>query len=418
MNAVIVDGDISYPPTSGKRLRTLHLMQRLARRHRVTYIARNASGSSVTRSARDYLQDHGIETVFVEHPLARKAGPAFFARLALNLLSPLPYSVASHRSAPMREAVTRYAATHAVDVWQFEWPPYLATLPDPHARKVVIAHNVDTLIWQRFHETETRPLRKLFLRQQWRKFERYERRAFKEADWVVAVSEDDARLIREQFGMRRVEVVDNGIDRAAFEAVTPNRDANRILFLGALDWRPNLDAVQLLLDRIFPEVRRLHPDARLDVVGRNPPAGLAERVQALPGAQLHADVADVRPYLAEAGVMAVPLRIGGGSRLKILEALACGLPVVSSAVGAEGLCLEPGRDLVIVPRAEDSAAALVEALRAPERAQAQARQGRQVVLERYDWDALALKLEQVWEKCARSPERGPSPAAACGVAGN
>src|SRR5262245_22349213 len=102
MNAVIVDGDISYPTTSGKRLRTLHLMLRLARRHRVTYIARNAAGSSDSAQAREFLQDHGVETIFVEHPLGRKSGLSFYGRLALNLLSPLPYSVASHRSAPMR----------------------------------------------------------------------------------------------------------------------------------------------------------------------------------------------------------------------------------------------------------------------------------------------------------------------------
>src|SRR5436305_1271386 len=107
MNAVIVDGDISYPPTSGKRLRTLNLLLRLARRHRVTYIARNAAGTDA-RPAREYLQDHGVATVIVEHPLARKAGLQFLGRLALNLLSPLPYSVASHRSTPMREAVSGF----------------------------------------------------------------------------------------------------------------------------------------------------------------------------------------------------------------------------------------------------------------------------------------------------------------------
>lgn len=406
MNAVIVDGDVSYPATSGKRLRTLHLMLRLAKRHRVTYIARNAAGSPEASQAKEYLQDHGIETIIVEHPLGRKAGLKFYSRLALNLLSPLPYSVASHRSTPMRDVVSRFAANHPVDVWQFEWPPYLTTLPDPRAHKVVIAHNVDTLIWRRFYETETRPLRRLFLRQQWKKFERYERRAFKAADWVVAVSEDDARLIREQFDMPRVVVVDNGIDRAYFEAVTPQRDPNHILFLGALDWRPNLDAVQLLLDHIFPEVLRQQPNAILDIVGRNPPKQLEERVRALPGVRLHANVADVRPYLAESGVMAVPLRIGGGSRLKILEALACGLPVVSSEIGAEGLCLQDGRDLVLVRRAEDMAGALVESLRSPEPGLEMARRGREVVLERYDWDALALKLERVWETCASGLRAG------------
>jgi glycosyltransferase involved in cell wall biosynthesis len=214
---------------------------------------------------------------------------------------------------------------------------------------------------------------------------------------VVACTPDDAALIREQFGQPAVDVVENGIDRAYFERVTPNRDPNVILFLGALDWRPNLDAVGVLLERIFPAVRAAHPAARLWVVGRNPPAGLPQRIAATPGAELHADVADVRPYLGGAGVMVVPLRIGGGSRLKILEALATALPVVSTRVGAEGLSLTRDEDLVVTVGLEGVSDALVQALREPGPALAMADRGRAVVLERYDWEPMALKLEAVWE---------------------
>jgi len=120
----------------------------------------------------------------------------------------------------------------------------------------------------------------------------------------------------------------------------------------------------------------------------------------VPGVRLHADVADVRPYLGESGVMAVPLRIGGGSRLTILEALACGLPGCREWSAPRG-CAWSGADLVLVPRAEDMAAALVESVRSPAPGLAMAERGRRVVLERYDWDALALKLERVVEECAR-----------------
>ncbi len=399
MNAVIVDADLSYPATSGKRLRTLNLMLRLARRHHVTYIARNHGSAEDARRAREYLEDQGVRTVVVDDPLPRKSGAGFYLRLAANLFSPLPYSVATHTSAAMRRAVEAHAAANPVDLWQFEWFPYLSTLPDPTARKVLIAHNVDSLIWKRYHETATCPLRRWYIRRQWSKLERCERRAFHEATRVVAVSHEDAALARDWFGRPDVDVVENGIDRAYFEAVRPNRDPNRILYLGALDWRPNLDALNVLLERIFPEVRQRHPEARLWIVGRNPPAGLAQRVAAVEGAELHSDVADVRPYLAQSGVMAVPLRIGGGSRLKILEALASGLPVVSTRVGAEGLTLTPGEDLVLTEGVEGMADALVRCLRQPGPALAMAEHGRRVVLDRYDWDALALKLEEVWEKC-------------------
>jgi glycosyltransferase involved in cell wall biosynthesis len=409
MHAVIIDGDVSYPATSGKRLRTLHLMLRLARRHRLTYIARGQEGPAAGREATAFLRDHGIETVIVDAPLARKSGPAFALRLAANLLSPLPYSAASHHCPPLCRAVADYAARQEVDLWQFEWTPFVWTMPrsrrwrsglvGPAAPRVLMAPNVDTLIWQRYHETERHPLKRWYIRTQWRKFERLERRVFAEVDRVVTVSPEDAALVRTQFGVDRVDVVENGIDASYFEDVRPVGPPGTLLFLGSLDWRPNLDAVGLLLDSLFPAVRAAVPEARLVIVGRNPPAWLAQRVRGLEGVELHGDVADVRPFLAASGALVVPLRIGGGSRLKILEALACGLPVVSTRVGAEGLGLEAGRDLVVVEGVEQMAPALIEAIRDPQRVRNMADSGRRLVLERYDWEALAGKLEGVWERC-------------------
>jgi glycosyltransferase involved in cell wall biosynthesis len=399
MNVVIVDGDVSYPPTSGKRLRTLNLLLPLARRHRVTYLARCHGGPAEARRAAAFLGDHGVEGVFVEHPLPRKSGPLFYLRLAANLLSPLPYSAAIHTSAPMRRAVEELAARRQVDVWQFEWPAYLAAARGLRgARKVLIAHNVDSLIWRRYSETARNPLKRWYVRGQQRKFERFERRAFAEADRVVAVSADDAALIRGPFGQPNVDVVENGVDTAFFGAVEPCREPGRVLFLGALDWRPNLDGLGVLLDRVWPQLRAREPGARLDVVGRSPPESLRRRLAATPGAELHADVADVRPFLARASVLAVPLRIGGGSRLKILEALACALPVISTCVGAEGLALRDGEELTLA-EPERMADALAACLRDPGPARQQAQRGRRVVLERYDWGALADKLEQTWLKC-------------------
>src|SRR5262249_43138237 len=123
MNVTIVDWDISYPATSGKRLRTLNLMLRLADRHRITYIGRGQAGSPEARQAAAFLEDHGIETVIVDHPLPAKAGLRFCGRLAANLLSPVPYAVAVHESLPMRQAAQAHAARRRVDVWQFEWTP-------------------------------------------------------------------------------------------------------------------------------------------------------------------------------------------------------------------------------------------------------------------------------------------------------
>jgi glycosyltransferase involved in cell wall biosynthesis len=406
MHAAIIDGDVSYPATSGKRLRTLNLMLRLAGRHRITYLARGQGDLAQNREATAFLRDHGIDARIVDDPLPPKKGAAFCARLAANLLSPLPYSVASHRSEKFRAAVAELAARDRVDLFQLEWTGYLHTLPSPSAPAVVQAHNVDSLLWQRYHQAETRALARWYIAAQWRKFLRFERQAFRAARAVVAVSVEDAALAREWFGVEHIDVVDNGVDVAHFRSVRPQPASRTILYLGALDWRPNLDALDLLLDAIFPAVAALVPGARLVVVGRSPPDRLRRRVAAVPGAELHADVPDVRPYLGASAVMAVPLRIGGGSRLKILEALASGLPVVSTRVGAEGLAVRPGHDFTLADSPSEMTGALVRCLTRPEEAVAQAERGRQTVAGRYDWSSLADRLERVWEKAHRSAECG------------
>jgi glycosyltransferase involved in cell wall biosynthesis len=400
MNVVILDGDVSYPPTSGKRLRTLNLMLPLARRHHITYIARGDGDPEAARKASAFLAEHDIEPVIVDDPIPRKKGLGFCARLASNLFSSLPYSAASHLRPKMRRAVLEHAKTHAVDLWQVEWVGYLHCVAGVPGKIVLQAHNVETLLWQRFCEVERNPLKRWFLRRQWARFERFERQAYQAVDRVIAVSPDDAELARRQFAIDHIDVVDNGVDVNYFRDVHPRSDSRAILYLGALDWRPNLDALRLLLERIFPAMRAKVAGARLLIVGRHPPDWLRRGVLGVEGVELHADVPDVRPWLESSAVLATPLRIGGGSRLKILEALACGLPVVSTRIGAEGLALRPGEDYTLADTPEEMIEALAWCLQQPEKAKAQAARGKQTVCGRYDWPLLADRLGQVWERTA------------------
>jgi glycosyltransferase involved in cell wall biosynthesis len=404
LRVVLIDEELPYPPTSGKRIRTLNLTLRLARRHRLTYVCHRNADAEEARRAEAFFAEQGIETIVVNRAVPAKSGPRFYLRLAANLLSPLPYSVATHVSRELRQALAELARRQRVDVWHCEWTPYAEALQGIAAeRRVVVAHNVESVIWQRYYETETNPLRRWYVGRQWRKFQRFEQRVLGEVESTVAVSDADAQRFRDDFGVSRVTVVENGVDTAYFQPQARRRDPTRLLFLGSLDWRPNLDGVRLLLERVFPAVKREEPSARLCLVGRNPPQALRKQVAALTDVELRGSVPDVRPYLADCGLLVVPLRIGGGSRLKILEALASGTPVVSTRIGAEGLCLEAGQDLTVVEDIDELAAALVTAIRHPEEVLAQAERGREKVLERYDWDRLAEQLERVWKKCASEP---------------
>lgn len=405
LSVTVIDGDIAYPPSNGKRLRTLNLLLPLAHRHRITYISRCHANEA--DAAREFLSSHGIQPILVVDPVAPKTGLAFYARLATNLLSPLPYSVTSHYSAAMREVVQRHAAAGHTDVWQLEWLGYGYCLDDAQRPRILQAHNVEALIWQRHRETETRLLHRLYITQQWRKFLRFERSAMQSATTVVCVSDADAAMARNLYGFGvptsaqrasrpSIAVVDNGVDTGYFAGVAPEEGSRTILFLGALDWRPNQDALQVLIDDIMPLVRRRIPDSRLAVVGRKPSEEVRRRISRADGVTLHADVADVRPFMRQAAAMSVPLRIGGGSRLKILEALAASLPVVSSTIGAEGLNIESGRHFKVADTAEAHASALVECIEHPSLNRARAAAGRDFVRGNYEWSDLATRLERIW----------------------
>ncbi len=222
---------------------------------------------------------------------------------------------------------------------------------------------------------------------------------------TLTVTDQNARLARESFAAPATAVVENGVDVSYYQSdqfADLASNPAQIVFVGNLQWRPNLDGARQLLDHVFPQVAAQEPTARLAIVGRCPPPWLRQRCAEVPGAELHADVPDVRPFLHGSGVMAVPLRFASGSRLKILEALACGLPVVSSSVGAEGLQLTPGQHYTRADSADEMAAALVDAIRRPETARSVAAAGRQIVEDRYDWSMLARDMEKAWLTVAKT----------------
>jgi glycosyltransferase involved in cell wall biosynthesis len=411
LNVAVLDEELPFPLTSGKRIRTFNLLARLAKRHRITILCHQNPDREEAAEAEAAFRKLSIRTIVVERAVPSKSGPGFYARLAGNLLSPLPYSVATHTSPTLMEAVKEYAANNTVDLWHCEWTPYAQVLRDAvgdglnDVHWTVMAHNVESLIWRRYGDTEPNPVKRWYIRRQCEKFERFERWAYSSATVPIAVSRNDARLMQDEFSAKRAEVVENGVDIDYFKPQRDvDRDPSKLLFLGSLDWRPNLDAVSLLLDEIYPKVRAANPAATLSLVGRRPPEWLKTRVADIPGVRVFADVPDVRPFLATCGMLVVPLRIGGGSRLKILEALASETAVITTRIGAEGLELIPERDLIVTETPQEMTAAILAAMKSPDELQETAERGRWEVVGRYSWDPLANRLEKIWRTTARIPQ--------------
>jgi polysaccharide biosynthesis protein PslH len=404
LSVMVVDEELPYPTNSGKRLRTLNLLRRLTDQFKITYLAYRNQEPVESSAAQAHLKSLGISSIVVPRTLPPKSGAMFYGRLLGNLASSLPYSVSSHTSSAMTRAIAQVEQQQPPDLWHCEWTPYLQSLAPMTKRPIVaVAHNVESQIWQRYMENETQFAKRWYIHHQWQKFRRYETWAFKRANRTVFVSDPDERLARESFGAQRTSVVENGVDTDYFRPTFADRDPrdlHRLLIMGSLDWRPNIDGINQFVEGVFPRLRATDPRFTLTVVGRNPDASWAKQLGQRSGVTVCANVPDVRPYIATAGALVVPLRIGGGSRLKILEAAASGLPVISTMIGAEGLDLLPDQHYVAATDINYLEQAIHSAARDPSRLTRLAHAAHHFVTQQYSWDSLSQKLANVWRDFA------------------
>ena len=193
-------------------------------------------------------------------------------------------------------------------------------------------------------------------------------------------------------------VVPNGVDEQYFAPLKGDIKPGSMVFTGSMDWRPNQDGVKYFIEEIFPIIRREIPAATFTVVGRKPPQWLVDLGNNTEGIIITGTVDDVRPYIAESSLYVVPLRVGGGSRLKILEALSMQKPVLSTTVGAEGLDVRDGVHLLLRDKPQDLAATAIEMLSAPQRFAHLGVSGRDLIIKHYTWDAIAKVMEDVWRQ--------------------
>lgn len=265
--------------------------------------------------------------------------------------------------------------------------------------RVFFAHNVEHVIWKRLRDIEHRWWRRILLTIEFMKMRKVETRTCAEARLTVAVSTTDRDHLAAASSTAPIFAVPTGVDTDYFKP-RGKEAPNRLVFSGSMDWYPNEDAILYFIEEILPLVAAQVPDVSLTVVGRNPSAKLrtmAERV----GVTVTGTVDDVRPHVAEASLYIVPLRIGGGTRLKIFEALAMGKATVSTTVGAEGLDVVPGIHLLLADGPAMFSGAIVALLRDPERRRSLGCEGRRLVEERYSWPTVTRTFEGYLEEARR-----------------
>ena len=379
-----------WPPNTGGRLRTLHMIAELSQRHRVSVITTRPPADESTGLRTRLPGCAGIDAVPYTLP---KQGTARFAlAVARSWASPYPADLWRWRIPAVRARI-RERLGEGVDLCVADFLVAMPNLPSRTTTPVVLfEHNVEYMIWKRLHEVEKRPGRRALLGLEWRKMRHYEARACARASLTVAVSEADRALLAANAPGADIRAVGTGVDTTYFHPNGAVEAPASLVFTGSMDWYPNEDAIMYFIAEILPGLRREVPGLSLAVVGRDP----ADRLRAACGAagvQVTGTVADVRPHVAEAAVYVVPLRIGGGTRLKIFEALAMGKAVVSTRVGAEGLPIVPGEHFLQADSPADFTQAVVTLLKDPDRRHALGRAGRRLVEERYSWTQVTRQFE-------------------------
>ena len=406
MRILWLNAGLLLPLDKGGKLRTWHLMRHLARRHAITYLC--FAGGDEPKQHREGMAEVCNSLLTVPRTDPRKGTLAFYADAARHLVDPLPYAVGKYRSEEYAAKVRHLLQHGRFDVLVADFLPPVANLPASLPLPAVLfTHNVEAEIWRRHTENAAGPLARALMRRQWTRMLRFEREALTRFDLVLAVSEADG----ETFGRlypgalrRRAHVVHTGVDTAYFKPMPGHERPGHIVFTGSMDWLPNEDAMQHFVRDILPRIREAEPGATLGIVGRAPTPAV-RRLAAEAGIEVTGSVDDVRPHVAAATVFVVPLRIGGGTRLKIFEAMAMGKAVVSTTIGAEGLPVTAGHDVAIADDPQPFAAAVIRLLRdAPARRQME-KNARRLVVDRYDWSVAAADFEQAL--ATASGEAGP-----------
>jgi sugar transferase (PEP-CTERM/EpsH1 system associated) len=377
--------ELLHPVDKGGKIRTYNMLKEMKREHHVTYLT--LDDGTATADERAKATEYCHELICIPERRREKFTPGFYFELLLNLVSPRPYAIKKYESAAMLRKIVELERKNTFDLLVCDFLAPAGNVPRTLNMPVVLfQHNVEAMIWKRHYEVQTNRVKKAYLYGQWQKMRRFEKEMCRRFDSVIAVSADDRDQMKREYGAEAVFDVPTGVDVEFFRpSGAVQAEKHGIVFTGSMDWLPNEDAIRYFMREIMPLIKNKVPDATLTVVGRNPPPALVDLSKEDPSLVITGRVDDVRPYIENAAVYIVPLRIGGGTRLKIFEAMAMEKPVVSTTVGAEGLPLTHGVELLLADAPETFADAVVKLFGDSQYATELGQRAAAVVRENHGW---------------------------------
>jgi glycosyltransferase involved in cell wall biosynthesis len=394
------------PVDSGGKIRSYNVLRHLARLHSVNFLSYYGGAPDTEYEAEIQQELPGSQTI---HTAALDGSP--FAQSVDYLrraFQPAPFAVSKFTHPLVRKAVKEALDGGQFDVAICDFLSASLNFPDVlRTPCVLFQHNVEAVLWQRMASGETNPLRKFVYRIEARKMAEYEKRALGRFHHIVAVSDHDQHRMEAVAPGARITVVPTGVDTQKYSLVpSAGADPARIVFTGSMDWEPNIDAVIYFCQQIFPRVLAEFPSAVFEIVGRNPHARVGQLASG--HVTVTGTVPSVIEYLRDATLVVVPLRIGGGTRLKIFEAMAMGKALISSSIGAEGLHVQHGRDLILADDPASFADAILGLLGDRTRRR-ELEQAAAATAANHDWSKIAERfaeaLRQVHDSVAAQEDR-------------
>ena len=392
---------VCWPLDTGAKLRNYHLGRVLSEHAHVSLLAFIHDG-----------EPPAIPGDFYQQVCTVKREPGYtFSKILRGAVSRTPLPLLNYTTESMRQALEHILTETDFDIVQVESIHLMGYLPIIRAARrqpLIICdwHNIESELMSRYGEREGNLLRRSYARRTARLMRSFERRALDELDAHVTVSERDAERLRNLNSKARIFVIENGVDAAHYsdEQVehaylawrtqqSPKNSAtrNRIVFVGSMDYHANIDGAVNFSREVWPHLRERKPDLNFTIVGRDPAPEVRELASII-GIEVTGTVDDVRPYYREAIAAVVPLKVGGGSRLKILEAMAAGVPVVSTTLGAEGLEVTHDENILIADTTEKMIEAIIKLIEQPEQRKQLREAGRSLISNRYDWSRVGESL--------------------------
>ena len=395
-----------WPLNTGGRLRSFHILSELSKRHSVFLVTTHRPDENPHELAAALPQCEQV--LSFPYAPSKQGSRGFLLSLLKSSFSSLPVDLWRWRVPAVQRQVRRLLETGEIDLCIADFLTAVPNVPaDIPAPLLYFSHNVEYMIWKRLGEVETNALRRAALAVEWRKMRWQEIRACRRADLTMTVSTVDRDQLRARAEGANIQAIPTGVDTSFFTRRGEAEDCFRLVFTGSMDWHPNEDAILYFLDEILPSIRREIPDVALSVVGRNPSPLLRAEAERS-GVAVTGTVEDVRPYVDEAAVYVVPLRVGGGTRLKIFEALSMGKAVVSTTVGAEGLPLIHGQHFLRADSPESFASAVVSLIRDSALRRRLGSAGHRLVEDHYSWPRVAREVEEMClAVAARRAEHAP-----------